>query len=148
MIAKRRGASTATSIAIVALILAIVAIALPYVSDSMATSTANTMTQSSQGREFYVVADELGFNATAAGIPHYVYNPTLMTVNKGDKVLIHFYDTTDSPHTFTLSAYSINVSLTPGQKQDISFTANTPGTFMFNCNFHPTTMRGQLVVLG
>ena len=148
MVTKRRGASIATSIAIVALILAIVAIALPYISDSMMASSANTMIQGSQTREFYVVADELSFNATAAGIPHYVYNPTLMTVNKGDKVLIHFYDTTDSPHTFTLSGYAINVSLTPGQKQDISFTANTSGAYMFNCNFHPTTMRGQLVVLG
>jgi plastocyanin len=106
------------------------------------------MTQSAQSREFYVVAEELGFNATAAGIPHYVYNPTQITVNKGDKVLIHFYDTTDSAHTFTLPGYAINVSLNPGKEQDITFTASTPGVFIFSCNYHPTTMRGQLIVLG
>ncbi len=99
-------------------------------------------------REFYVITPEESFNETVTGIPHYIFTPTQITVNQGDDVLIHFYNTADDTHhTFTLTAYGVNVDLAPGTHQDIEFTATKAGVFDFNCAFHPQTMRGELIFL-
>jgi len=104
--------------------------------------------RSPQAWVFYLVTPEESFNETVIGIPHYIFSPTQITVNQGDSILIHFYNTADDTHhTFTLPAYQINVDLAPGQHQDIKFVAMQAGVFSFGCTFHPTTMRGQLTVL-
>jgi plastocyanin len=132
-------------IAVIAVIIAIAALAAPYV---LAPRTGSRTSPSSQMREFYVVTPELSFIETVNGIPHYVFTPTQVTVNQGDTVLIHFYNTADDTHhTFTLPSYGINMDLAPGQHKDIQFTAAQTGTFAFSCTFHPTTMRGELTVL-
>lgn len=107
-----------------------------------------------QTREIYLLPMELDFNATVAGIPHYVFVPDLIQVNKGDTVTIHFYDTTDEGHTFTMGApYATDVVLGPAtatavERRDITFVATTPGTFLYHCRFHSPTMAGYLVVVG
>jgi len=116
------------------------------------------MAPSSQTRVIYLFPVELPFNDTIAGIPHYVFNPDTIVVNKGDTVLIHFYQYTDEHHSFTLAApYSKNVTLpaatplgnpTSIPKMDISFVADTPGLFVYHCQFHPPTMTGTLQVVG
>src|SRR6266849_4322614 len=66
----------------------------------------------SQTREIFLFPVELPFNDTVAGIPHYVFNPDTIVVNKGDTVLIHFYQYTDEHHSFTLAApYPKDVTL-------------------------------------
>lgn len=133
--------SKAIAISILAIIVAVAAV-------GVALTSRPTGGPALTKREFYVVTPELSFNETAAGIPHYVFTPTQITVNRGDDVLIHFYNTADDTHhTFTLLAYNINVDLAPGQHQDITFTANKAGVFSFGCTFHPQTMRGELIVL-
>ncbi|OLE91899.1 MAG: hypothetical protein AUF79_01670 [Crenarchaeota archaeon 13_1_20CM_2_51_8] len=109
-------------------------------------------------REIYLFPVELPFNDTIAGIPHYVFNPDTIVVNKGDTVLIHFYQYTDEHHSFTLAApYSKNVTLpaatplgnpTSIPKMDITFVADTAGIFVYHCQFHPPTMTGTLQVVG
>ena len=109
-------------------------------------------------REVYLFPVELPFDDTVAGIPHYVFNPSLIVVNKGDTVLIHFYQYTDEHHSFTLAApYSKDVTLpeatplgnpTNIPKTDITFVAGTSGFFVYHCKFHPPTMTGTLQVIG
>jgi plastocyanin len=111
-----------------------------------------------QTRVIYLFPIEEPFNDTIAGIPHYVFEPNLIVVNKGDTVLIHFYQYTDEHHSFTLAApYSKNVTLpaatplgnpTSIPKMDITFVADTPGLFVYHCIFHPPTMTGTLQVVG
>ena len=113
---------------------------------------------SPQTREIYLFPVELPFNDTVAGIPHYVFNPSMIVVNKGDTVLIHFYQYTDEHHSFTLAApYSKDVTLpeatplgnpTNIPKTDITFSAGTAGFFVYHCKFHPPTMTGRLQVIG
>ncbi len=108
----------------------------------------------SQAREFFLFPNELPFNNTVAGIPHYVFIPDQIVVNKGDKITIHYYDTTDEDHTFTMDApYGTDAVVaaatsTAIQKKDISLVAGVSGVFPYHCRFHSPTMTGTLVVLG
>jgi len=112
------------------------------------------LTSAPQTREFFLFPVELPFNDTVAGIPHYVFNPSMIVVNKGDTVLIHFYQPTDEGHSFTIVApYSKDVTLpvatsTNIPKTDITFVAGTAGFFVYHCKFHPPTMTGTLQVVG
>lgn len=102
-------------------------------------------------RDFYLVTSVIDFDETEAGIPHDIFSAKAITVNQGDKVIVHFINTEpvseDERHTFTIPAYNIDVDLAPGQKQDIEFTATEAGIFDFICTYHLPTMQGQLVVL-
>src|SRR5437899_4314856 len=94
---------------------------------------------SPQTREIYLFPVELPFNDTVAGIPHYVFNPSMIVVNKGDTVLIHFYQPTDESHSFTVVApYLKDVTLpvataTNIQKMDITFFVGNVVFFLYHC---------------
>ena len=119
-----------------------------------ATSFLSRPAPKTQTREFYVFPEEQPFDSTVAGIPHYIFIPDRIVVNKGDNVTIHFYDTTDESHTFTLpDPYAVDKVLpaataTNIPKTDVSFVANTIGIFVYHCRFHPPTMTGNLIVQG
>jgi heme/copper-type cytochrome/quinol oxidase subunit 2 len=133
------------AIAVIAIIVAVAALAMPYAVP--ATSTTGK-TGSPQTREFYLMSSESTFDTIPSGLNHYIFTPPGLTVNQGDKVTIHFYNTADDTHhTFTLPAYNINVDVAPDSNQDISFTATQAGVFIFTCSFHAPTMRGELTVL-
>ncbi len=136
-----QGARTSLIVAVVAILIALAALGLTY-------SSSGARPHSPQTREFYVITPEESFNETLNGIPHYIFTPTVITVNQGDTVIIHFYNTADDTHhTFTLAQYNENVNLAPMTHQDIQFTASTAGVFQYSCTIHPTTMRGELIVL-
>jgi plastocyanin len=103
-------------------------------------------------KEFWLFNSGIyGFNETMTGMPHDVFSMPIIAVTRGDRVIIHFFNT-ESPkgdhHTFTIldEPYKMNVEVSPGENKTITFTADTIGTFTFLCNFHQPTMRGQLVV--
>ncbi len=131
--------------AVVALAVALVALATPFV---VGTSNGAAKAATPQTVEFYVVSTEDTFDVTPNGLNHYIFQPNQITVNQGDTVIIHFYNTADDTHhTFTLPAYNINVDVAPQSNKDIQFTASQAGVFTFTCTIHAPTMRGQLVVL-
>ncbi len=109
-----------------------------------------------QTREFYLFPFELEFDATTAqGLnSSYIFLPDRIVVNKGDTVIIHFYDTTDDDHTFTMTGtYSVDAvvhAFTPTsiENKNITIAANTAGIFQYHCRFHPPQMIGSLVVQG
>ena len=110
-----------------------------------------------QDRTIFLFTTVLGFNETKAGtafgteIPHDYFAPDRITVNRGDRVEIRYYNTEDEPedHTFTMSysSYSFDSVLQFQQVRSFNFTANTPGVFPFICKLHQPTMTGYLVVL-
>lgn len=132
-------------VAVIAVIVAVAALAVPYAfpaaGSARKASTPQTM-------EFYVVSTEWNMDTIPSGLNHYGFTPDTITVNQGDTVVIHFYNThDDTPHTFTLPAYNLNVNVPADQNKTFSFTAAQAGTFVFTCSYHAPTMRGELVVL-
>jgi plastocyanin len=87
-------------------------------------------------------------NETKLGIPTDLFAPSTVTVNKGDTVTVHFFNTeTTEPHTFTLGApYNIDRNVPQGQNTTIVFKADHEGIFQYYCKYHLPTMVGQLVV--
>lgn len=113
----------------------------------------------STDRTIYLFTTTLNFNESKAEtafnihpFPHDYFAPDRITVNRGDKVTIRYYNTEDEPenHTFTMSysSYNFDYLLQFQQEQDVKFNADTAGVFTFICTLHRPTMTGYLVVLG
>jgi plastocyanin len=111
-----------------------------------------------QTRDFYLFGVDQSFNATlATGLKgDYVYSSTLINVNKGDTLLIHFYNPTDANHTFTMRSPYSNDAFVAGHPTDtspihntnITISANQAGIFPFFCRFHMPSMSGNVLVQG
>jgi len=124
-------------------------------------------------RSFYLFNNSLPFDQNVWGIPHDVFSPDRITVNKGDKVVIYYRnieDTTedhnfvmDSPYTFDAVVHAGQNETFPiastlksttavvvhvNQTATITFTASWAGVFRYYCAYHQPTMTGYLVVLG
>jgi len=104
-------------------------------------------------REVWVFTVVLPFNDSTPGFPsHDYFAPDRITVNKGDTVKIHYFNTEDVPedHTFTMEAPydAVNVVVHYGQTTNITFVASSAGIFPYRCLYHQPTMTGSLVVLG
>lgn len=116
-------------------------------------SSSNTST-SYKGvkREFWISDTDIpGFNETKMDMPRDVFSIPSITVNRGDTVVIHFFNVElpeGDSHSFTIwdKPYNINVVVRPGENKTITFDASTAGVFTYLCTFHQPTMRGQLVV--
>lgn len=71
----------------------------------------------------------------------YAYNPAVLSVNRGDRVIIEFL-ATDVVHGLAIDGYNLETTSDPGQTTRLSFTADKQGTFRFRCsvtcgNMHP-----------
>lgn len=138
-------ASIGISVAAIAISLAVAALLQqPAQAPAQQTREFYLLTQVDEGVE--VMEDELG-------IPPDLFFPTQMTVNKGDKVVVHFYnlepEETQEHHTFTMASgsYQMHNDLNAGEQKTIEFTASEAGVFDYICTYHTPTMKGQLVVL-
>jgi plastocyanin len=136
--------------------IAVAAIAISLAVAALLQQPAQEEAPAPQTREFYLltqvdegvetIEDELG-------IPPDLFFPTQMTVNKGDRVIVHFYnlepEETQEHHTFTITSgvYQTHNDLNAGEQKTIEFTASEAGVFDYICTFHQPTMRGELVVL-
>ncbi|MEO9319532.1 MAG: cupredoxin domain-containing protein [Nitrososphaera sp.] len=114
--------------------------------------SADALKYKGQDREFYITnMDNAKVNETVNHIPPDVFNPTYISVKKGDHVTIHFYNveqSADDKHSFTIleGPYKTNVILGGGQSQSWSFVANQTGIYTYFCSFHQPSMRGELAV--
>jgi plastocyanin len=109
-----------------------------------------------QTLSFYILARDLSFNATlTSGLTSdYIYSANTITVNKGDTLVIHFYNPTDQSHTFTIGAPYANDAVVAAQPTDqspihnatITISASQVGTFLYHCRFHSPQMMGYLIV--
>jgi plastocyanin len=88
------------------------------------------------------------------------FNPTELTATAGDKTTFTFDNEDQATHNFTLfeteadaqsqdSAIYTSPDAPAGASVDVEFTApGKPGDYPFLCEYHPTTMKGTLVVEG
>ena len=117
---------------------------------------ASHPTQSPQTRDFYMFAVDQSFPAenTTGLKADYAFSAMSITVNKGDTLIIHFYNPTDQTHTFTIgSPYTNDVSVpamtsTHISTMNITIFANQAGIFRYTCDFHGPSMAGYLIVQG
>jgi nitrous oxide reductase len=103
-------------------------------------------------KTFYLFSSENeGINETKLGIPGDTYNLHTMVVQKGDNVIVHFYNLEideNERHSFTIGApYKIDSDLAGNEHAVIKFKADHEGIFQYYCKYHPITMTGQLVVI-
>jgi plastocyanin len=109
-----------------------------------------------QTRDFYLFAVDQSFNSsTAAGLKaDYDFSANVITVNRGDTLIVHFYNPTDQAHTFTMGSPYTNDVVVPAMTStlisnaNITIHATQAGIFPFYCKFHGPSMSGNLVVQG
>jgi plastocyanin len=111
-----------------------------------------------QTRDFYLFGVDQSFNTSlASGLKaDYAYSSSVITVNKGDTLVIHFYNPTDANHTFTIgSPYTNDVVVlrqptgsSPISSSTININVIQAGIFPFHCRFHLPSMSGTIVVQG
>jgi len=86
----------------------------------------------------------------------YAFSSSIINVNKGDTLVIRFYNPTDANHTFTIgSPYGEDVVVagrptdtSPIHNATITIGASQAGIFPFYCRFHMPSMSGSIVVQG
>lgn len=64
------------------------------------------------------------------------FTPEHVEVNEGDTVtwrIVAAETTQDATHGFCIGAYNINLSLEPGEFEEVTFVADKPGTYPFYC---------------
>jgi len=64
------------------------------------------------------------------------FTPEHVEVNEGDIVtwrIVAAETTQDATHGFCIGAYNINLSLEPGEFEEVTFVADKPGTYPFYC---------------
>ncbi|GEM_PF-658978 len=143
------------SIATIAISLAAIAISLQSATPANTPNAMQVIAQphySGEKKEFWLFNSDIpDLNESKMDMPDDVYSMPVMAVFKGDKVVIHFFNTEgqgEDDHSFTIfdKPYNVNVTLKPGENTTITLDANTTGTFTYYCTFHQPTMRGQLIV--
>jgi hypothetical protein len=117
------------------------------VSSSDPSTSSNT---AGSKKSFYLFTDEVeGINETKLGMPADYYIPNIFVANKGDSIIIHFYNLDgDDRHSFIIGApYNINEDLAPMHNATFTFKAGNEGVYKFYDSSHQPTMTGQLIVL-
>ncbi len=76
-------------------------------------------------------------------VSDFAFDPTCLRVTAGSRLTIDNRDA--SAHSFTVSGGAIDETLESETAEEIRLDALEPGTYAFNCRFHPP-MTGTLVV--
>lgn len=83
--------------------------------------------------------------ATVEGGPWFA--PRVVTVDKGEEVVLDVDNTTSRPHGFTIEGYGIRQEVNPGDPKEITFVARKAGTFKVYCQLHPDTHKPATLVV-
>lgn len=79
----------------------------------------------------------------------FYFKPNQITVNKGDKVTMHFSNVDgDDPHDFVLEGYNLRTGRTgPNGKATLTFVADKAGVFAFYCDLPGHKQKGMVGAL-
>jgi len=65
----------------------------------------------------------------------FAFSPNTLTVNKGDTVKVSFTNNGNYPHNFMITELNVQgKTISPGQSDTVTFTANKAGTFQYFCS--------------
>jgi len=74
------------------------------------------------------------------------FNPTEITVNKDDNVVLSVGNGTAAVHGFSIEGYGIREEVPPGPGMEVKFKSTKPGTFKIFCQLHEAHQIATLVV--
>jgi heme/copper-type cytochrome/quinol oxidase subunit 2 len=74
------------------------------------------------------------------------YEPTPITVDKDDNVILSVGNATAVVHGFSIEGYGIRDEIQPGAPTQVKFKATHPGTFKIYCQLHEGHKVATLVV--
>jgi plastocyanin len=76
--------------------------------------------------------------------PSYLFSPAAITVKAGTTVT--WTNSDNFTHSVRIPAENGKIIgvMHPGQR--VTYTFSTPGTYHYDCSFHPTNMKGTVVV--
>lgn len=76
--------------------------------------------------------------------PSYLFSPAQITVKAGTTVTWTNHD--NFTHSVRIPAQNGKVVGVMRPGQSITFTFSSPGTYQYDCSFHPQNMKGTVVV--
>lgn len=124
----------------VILVIAIIGVMILKPSESISQTTNSVVTNielTGDIKEFEIVAT------------YWEFSPSIMEVNKGDKVELHL-QSKEGTHGFVILEFGVSETLKPGEDVHVEFIADKSGTFNFFCSVPcgkgHGAMRGLLVV--
>jgi plastocyanin len=133
-------------------LIAVLTIAMAACSSTPATSTTTTSTSSTLTTSSSPTGQPVTIALTAQNMS---FDKSVITVSTGAQITINFNNMDSGiPHNFAVYTNSsastsifIGTTITGPATTTYTFTApNTPGTYFFRCDIHPTTMTGQFIV--
>ncbi len=75
------------------------------------------------------------------------FAPQVVTVDKGEEVVLDVGNRTPRPHGFSIEGYGIQREVTPGEPLELRFVARKGGTFKVYCQLHPDTHKPATLVV-
>jgi nitrosocyanin len=76
-----------------------------------------------------------------------IWEPTSITVKKGDTVKLKLINKTEQEHGYRIADFKVEKVVQGGQAENVEFTADKEGVFTIDCQLHPAHVQGQLIVL-
>jgi len=76
-----------------------------------------------------------------------IWEPTSITVKKGDKVSLRLVNKHTDEHGYEIAAFSVKEVVAGDKTASVSFVADKAGIFPIKCQLHPAHVVGQLIVL-
>ena len=76
-----------------------------------------------------------------------VYIPSSIVVEAGKPSALSAFNTSDTPHGFSITGAGIEEVLMPGVEHPIQVPALEPGIYPIHCQLHPLHRNGRLVVI-
>lgn len=74
------------------------------------------------------------------------FQPATVTWTPGETIKLTFTNTGKVEHSFTPDGGLPEVEADGGSSRSITLTAPQRGPLLFHCKYHPTTMRGSIVI--
>jgi len=109
-----------------------------------ACSSSSSTTTSATGA---TPTDVSGQSSTTMSAENFFFSPSDLSGSAGQKLTISLTNNGSVPHNFSITDENVDVTLQPGQSQDIKVTFPQSGSVQFFCSFHQTSgMVGTLQV--
>jgi plastocyanin len=109
-----------------------------------ACSSSSSSTSSSAGG---TSADVSGQSSTKISAQDFFFTPANLTGTGGQKLTITLSNDGSAAHNFSITDQNIDVTVQPGQTQDIKVAFPDSGSVQFFCSFHQSQgMVGSLTV--
>ena len=123
-------------------LIGVLVVAVPFVTTACSSSSSST-----SGSSGGATTDVSGQSSTSISAQDFFFTPSSLTGTAGQKVTISLTNDGSAAHNFSITDQNVDVTVQPGQSQDIKVTFPESGSVQFFCSFHQSQgMVGTLAV--